>query len=167
MELIIAIVTVAFLFIIGISYQKAVGTRITEKPFICPNCGNKFYAPWWKMWYKKNSVYLFQSAKLKCPHCGATDVCKYDEQVTAEYLYGKTNQIANKNRKKPRRRGFFHTLITHHFSLKKGLPHCPSVLKDTWAVLFALRRVILLRSDIRLTPSVIRFANFKRRIKYH
>jgi len=35
-----------------------------------------------------------------------------------------------------------------------------------FSIIFALRRVILLRSDICLTTSVIRFASFLRRIKH-
>ena len=41
---------------------------------------------------------------------------------------------------------------------KASLRRCTR--KDTTPVLFALRRVVLLRSYIRLSPSVIRFASF-------
>jgi len=34
------------------------------------------------------------------------------------------------------------------------------LLQSSFSVIFALRRVILLRSDIRLSPSDIRFASF-------
>ena len=41
------------------------------------------------------------------------------------------------------------------------------VFLRTQLKLYSPRRVILLRSDIRLTPSYIRFASFGRRIEYH
>lgn len=53
--------------------------KITDKPFVCPNCGKEFYVNWYKMWYKRISVRLWEGAKLKCPNCGMTDMCKHKD----------------------------------------------------------------------------------------
>lgn len=59
--------------------------NITDKPFICPNCGCKFYVKWYRMYFKRYSVYGFKSAKLKCHSCGEVDMCKHDDNWQARY----------------------------------------------------------------------------------
>ena len=51
---------------------------------------------------------------------------------------------------------------THGFASKSDTRHRKKHLRQQvlFSVIFALRRVLLLRSDIRLTPSGIRFASF-------
>ena len=46
------------------------------------------------------------------------------------------------------------------YNTEKGVGCRRCILADTTPVLFALRRVILLRSYIRLLPSVIAFGSF-------
>ena len=41
-----------------------------SKPYVCPNCGLRFYAPKGKMAFVGSD-----KALLKCPQCGKTDVC--------------------------------------------------------------------------------------------
>lgn len=51
--------------------------EFAEKPFVCPNCGERFYIKWTKLfWYRDNSLDLIGKAKLKCPKCGEWDMCK-------------------------------------------------------------------------------------------
>lgn len=66
-------------FLIRWSLGSLVCREITDKPFFCPNCGHKFYVKWYQMWFKQNSVYVWKSAKLKCPNCKVTDMCRHDE----------------------------------------------------------------------------------------
>lgn len=66
-------------FLIEWSFIKSACQEITDKPFTCPNCGNEFYVNWYKMWFKRHAVYLWKSAKLKCPNCGITDMCNHNE----------------------------------------------------------------------------------------
>ena len=50
---------------------------ITSKPFVCPNCGQIFYVKWYQLlFFKAIPIYLYQSAKLKCPGCGIRDMCR-------------------------------------------------------------------------------------------
>lgn len=51
--------------------------EFTEKPFVCPNCGERFYVKWPKLfWYRIYSLELSGKAKLKCPKCGEKDMCR-------------------------------------------------------------------------------------------
>ncbi len=58
---------------ICLEYSNAEKRReIVSKPFVCPNCGHRFYT--------KQKNILFQpmsenKAILKCPNCGKRDVC--------------------------------------------------------------------------------------------
>lgn len=80
--IVIVLVFIAVLprLLLKLSINSVLCREITDKPFICPNFGHKFYARWYQMWFfKRNSVYLCKSAKLKCPKCGITDMCRHDE----------------------------------------------------------------------------------------
>lgn len=52
---------------------------LAAKPFICPNCGCKFYVKWYRLYFKRWSVYGFNSAKFRCPSCNEVDMCKHDD----------------------------------------------------------------------------------------
>ena len=50
---------------------------VTSKPFVCHNCGHRFYVkPGRFIFLTENSAYL------KCPNCGKRDVCgrPYDQK---------------------------------------------------------------------------------------
>ena len=44
---------------------------IVSKPFVCPNCGHRFYT-------KQRIIYPIGENKvlLKCPNCGKLDICR-------------------------------------------------------------------------------------------
>lgn len=78
---IIAVVLILILpgFLIRWSTVRAICQEIADKPFICPNCGHKFYVNWYQMFFKRMSVYTYKNANLKCPACGVTDMCRYED----------------------------------------------------------------------------------------
>ncbi len=55
---------------------------VYEKTFVCPNCGAKFKIHWYQIIYKRNSVYMYNAARLKCPVCHQKDMCSvaHDER---------------------------------------------------------------------------------------
>ncbi len=69
--------------IIKFAFYKKIYTDIISKPFVCPNCGCRFYAKWWQIALRPNldlSRY-HNAAILKCPQCNTKDRCQrpYDE----------------------------------------------------------------------------------------
>jgi len=53
--------------------------EIANRPFICPNCGHRFYAKWYQIGRPlQASVYATGKAMLKCPECKEKDLCKWD-----------------------------------------------------------------------------------------
>ena len=56
----------------------AASRREAETPFVCPNCGEVFYAKWYRLWWgRRLSLTMQGQAKLKCPRCGKTDLCRW------------------------------------------------------------------------------------------
>ena len=54
--------------------------ELTEKPFVCPNCGYRFYVRWYQLYpFKAGSVRAFGRANLKCPNCKIKDTCKKED----------------------------------------------------------------------------------------
>ena len=54
--------------------------EITEKPFVCPNCGGEFHINWKHLWFKNGYALEDGSSKkavLKCPHCKERDACRW------------------------------------------------------------------------------------------
>ena len=54
--------------------------EITEKPFVCPNCGGEFHVKWKRLWFKNCYALdggFSNKAVLKCPHCKVTDACRW------------------------------------------------------------------------------------------
>ena len=53
--------------------------EIASKPFVCPNCGQEFYAKWRRLWFKGAGLLTntTNKAQLKCPHCKETDACRW------------------------------------------------------------------------------------------
>lgn len=53
--------------------------EIASKPFVCPNCGQEFYAKWRRLWFKGAGLLYHSSnkAQLKCSHCKVTDACRW------------------------------------------------------------------------------------------
>lgn len=49
--------------------------EITDKGFVCPNCGKEFSPAWQSLIFKLPSVYSYNVAKLKCPACKERDMC--------------------------------------------------------------------------------------------
>lgn len=77
--IVIGLLIISPRFFVDFSFMKSTCEEITDKPFVCPNCGHEFYVSWYRMWFKKNSVYLWNSARLRCPNCGSKDMCKHKE----------------------------------------------------------------------------------------
>lgn len=66
--------------LIDISAAKAIFAEICGKPFVCPNCKNSFYAKKYKFLFNKTAVHTDGIAKLKCPSCGITDMCRHGDK---------------------------------------------------------------------------------------
>ncbi len=74
-------VVIGLIFVVillpGIIKQIGIRARIWQtlsdaasKPFVCPNCGSRFYAP------KGKLVFMGEDkALLKCPQCKKTSLC--------------------------------------------------------------------------------------------
>ncbi len=76
---VIALVLILPGFLIRWSAVRAICQEIADKPFKCPNCGHRFYVKWYQMFFKRMTVYTYKNARLKCPACGITDMCKHEE----------------------------------------------------------------------------------------
>ena len=51
--------------------------ELAENPFVCPNCGQQFFIKWYKLNFGRSyTVYAFGKARLKCPHCKVSDMCR-------------------------------------------------------------------------------------------
>ena len=49
-----------------------------EKPFVCPNCGEIFSVRWQNLWWYRNYTLIMNGkAKLKCPKCKVSDMCRW------------------------------------------------------------------------------------------
>lgn len=54
-----------------------------KKPFVCPNCGSTFFRKWYHLWFnRENTLIMIEKAKLKCPRCKQTDLCKWVSDYT-------------------------------------------------------------------------------------
>ena len=55
--------------------------EISEHPFVCPNCGERFYGKWGRFRGLNNRKLiqwdLYGKVRLKCPYCGQTDWCRW------------------------------------------------------------------------------------------
>lgn len=49
-----------------------------SKPFVCPECGHKFYVTPRAMLYRRNyrTILLQNNAYLKCPNCNKSSRCQ-------------------------------------------------------------------------------------------
>ena len=56
--------------------------QISEKPFVCPNCGHVFSVKFFQMPFLLHSYVLSETILVKCPKCKTRDHCKrpYSEQ---------------------------------------------------------------------------------------
>ena len=55
--------------------------EVSKHPFICPNCGERFYVKWSHL-HVVNGPKLTQLAvhgklRMKCPHCNQIDWCRW------------------------------------------------------------------------------------------
>ncbi len=67
-----------FRLIMKLRYVKRL-KEYSHKPFICHNCGEKFYVKWYKLWvWGETSIIVTGNATLKCEHCGTKDRCKWE-----------------------------------------------------------------------------------------
>ena len=48
------------------------GRALSEKTFICGECGKEFSPKWWKAGF---SAHMGANTALKCPHCGKKGFC--------------------------------------------------------------------------------------------
>ena len=76
-EYIILGVIVAIIFVPMIAWRiyriysrSKANEEILSKPFVCPNCGHRFYTQ-----QKVVRIIGENKAYLKCPSCGKSDVC--------------------------------------------------------------------------------------------
>ena len=59
-------------------YDITRSKKNSKKPFVCPNCGERFYAKWYSFcFFQWERFDCNKTLKLKCPHCKKTDVCKW------------------------------------------------------------------------------------------
>lgn len=66
------------LFVLLLVWDIAKARREAETPFVCPNCGEVFYAKWYQLlWGRAWTLTMHGNAKLKCPRCGKTDLCRW------------------------------------------------------------------------------------------
>ena len=71
-------VLMLLMFVFIEAWSIARRRREAETPFVCPNCGEVFYAKWYQLWWGRGwSLTMQGKAKLKCPHCGETDLCRW------------------------------------------------------------------------------------------
>lgn len=72
--LVIVILPGIFLFIkqLPVIYEIK---ELLDEPFVCPNCGHRFYLKMHQVWYKIPSFYIANGLKAKCPCCKQIDVC--------------------------------------------------------------------------------------------
>ncbi|MBQ7338113.1 MAG: hypothetical protein IJW40_06630 [Clostridia bacterium] len=62
-------------FIIFIIRQQI---KCAKDPFVCPNCGEKFYIKWWQLFVGRYLfVELTGKTVLTCPRCGQKDRCRW------------------------------------------------------------------------------------------
>ena len=48
------------------------GKALSEKTFVCGECGKKFSPKWWKAGF---SAHMGENTALTCPHCGKKSFC--------------------------------------------------------------------------------------------
>ena len=76
------VIGVAIAFV-RIAVQMTLFHRDTyEKDFVCPSCGARFRPKWYQMILKRNTVYMYNGAYLKCPICREKGMCNvvYDQR---------------------------------------------------------------------------------------
>lgn len=55
------------------TYHRLV--KLAEEPFVCPNCGHRFYVKWYKLIFEEQFVHTRNKAPLRCPKCKIKDMC--------------------------------------------------------------------------------------------
>lgn len=48
------------------------GKALSEKTFVCGECGKEFSPKWWKAGF---SAHMGENTALTCPHCGKKSFC--------------------------------------------------------------------------------------------
>jgi len=48
------------------------GEALSEKTFVCGECGKEFSPKWWKAGF---SAHMGENTALTCPHCGKKSFC--------------------------------------------------------------------------------------------
>lgn len=68
---IVALVTIAAAIILVIVWLCD-GKALSEKTFVCGECGKEFSPKWWKAGF---SAHMGENTALTCPHCGKKSFC--------------------------------------------------------------------------------------------
>ena len=79
MEAILAVIVVILVLVLfdwlKLFPKIAILASLADKPFVCPNCGHRFYVKWYQLIFRQFSVYTYNKANFKCPCCKMHDMC--------------------------------------------------------------------------------------------
>ena len=75
--IVINIPTIVYHVITSVSSAKR-NREIAEKPFVCPNCGERFHIKWFQLYGPKGWQLMMQGQSMfRCPKCNKKDLCKW------------------------------------------------------------------------------------------
>lgn len=79
----VALPALVFAILVNLPRIERLGELASHR-FVCPSCGNRFRARWFRILPVKWQVEATDKATLTCPACKTRDVCRREHSIYEE-----------------------------------------------------------------------------------